>query len=110
MDDIAEESIGGPPCKHAGGPAAPGIAGPGPPPTETVLPGRQQWIALRALEHDVGRGARRGRDVAGQGWEAVQRDAGDHVGERGELRRDATLDDPGLERLARLLQENLRHV
>ena len=92
VHDVAEKPVRGRPAKQVGGPSSLGVARPGEDSAETVLPGCQQRIALRALQHDVGGGARRRRHIAGERREAVEWHTGNHVRQRGELRRDPTYD------------------
>ena len=110
MDDVAEERVGLRPLQQTGGPASLGVAGPGHDPSEAVLPSCQQRIALGTLQDNIRCGARRGGDIAGQWGKAAERHPWDHIGQRAELWRDLALHDPGLERLAGLFQEDLRHV
>ena len=66
-DDVAEETVRVRPAQQSRGPTALRVARPRHDPAQPVLPRRQQGIAGRALEDDVGRGARRRGHVAGQG-------------------------------------------
>ena len=109
-DHVTEEAIGRRPREQRGGPAALRVARPGDHAAEAILPRRQQRISLRTLQHDI-RGRTRGcRHVTGQGGKRVERNARQDLGQRRQTRRDVAFDDPWLERLVRLLQEDLRHV
>ena len=110
VDDVAEEAVGVGPPQEACRPAPLRVARPRHHPAEAVLPRRQQRIALRALQDDVGCRPRGGRDVSGQRWKRGERHAGQGLEQGREMRRDAALDDPRLELLVRLLEEDLGHV
>ena len=110
VDDVAEESIRRRPMQQVRRPSTLRVAGPRQHPPQPVLPGREQGIALWAFQHDVRGGPRRRRHITRQSGETVERHARDHLRERCELRRDATLDDPGLEGLTRFFQEDLGDV